>query len=59
MAKKRTSLASSLLEALGVPHTRMYADERFATMPFPSLFGLTRLLKDYGVDSRGMMFTDR
>lgn len=48
------SLFTDLLMSLGVKHTQDYSDMRFSQMPFPSLFGMVELLKDYGVGSRGV-----
>lgn len=53
------SLLNDFLEALGVPHTREYADRAFATMPFKSLFGLSRQLKAYGIDNVAAQWTDK
>lgn len=53
-AGRRPSILSQLLTAAGVPHTVEYTDERLRTMPFQSLFGLGKLLKEYGVDSQGL-----
>lgn len=53
------SLLSSFLAALGVPHTTPYADRCFATMPFKSLFGLSRQLKAFGVDSVAARWDDK
>lgn len=47
------------LDALGVDHTKEYSTGRFETMPFKSLFGFTRLLKEYGVESEGYEIADR
>lgn len=47
------------LQALGVPATSAYSDRRFRTMPFQSLFGFSRLLRAYGVDSKGLFFADK
>lgn len=52
-------LLSDFLTALSVPHTPRYTDTQFASMPFKSLFGLSKLLSDYGVDSEGLMLNDR
>lgn len=59
MSRTNVTLLTSLLGALGVPHTAYYSDARFRTMPFNSLFGLTRLLRDYNVDSEGLVLGDR
>lgn len=53
------SLLNDFLDALGVPHTREYADRAFATMPFKSLFGLSRQLKAYGIDNVAAQWTDK
>lgn len=57
--KKSATLFTAFLAALDVPHTQFYSDRRFATMPFNSLFGLTRLLREYGIDSRGLELADK
>lgn len=48
------TLFSDFLRELGVPHTEAYSDSRFAAMPFRSLFGLSKLLQDYGVAAQGL-----
>lgn len=53
------SFFSSLLSLLGVRHTASYSDARFASMPFRTLFGLSNLLKDYGVESEGIKLADK
>lgn len=52
-------LLSDFLTELGVPHTRCYTDRQFASMPFKSLFGLSKLLEKYGVASEGLFLNDR
>lgn len=59
MARREKSLFTSFLQALEVPCTGDYSDRRFATMPFRSLFGLTRLLGEYGIESRGLQLADK
>lgn len=49
-----SSLFSDFLSVLNVKHTEEYSDARFATMPFPTLFGLSELLKEYGIGSIGL-----
>lgn len=51
-------LFTDLLIVLHVPHTYEYSVRRFTTMPFLSLFGLSKLLQEYGVDSAGYMLDD-
>ncbi len=53
------SLFTALLSALGVPHTETYSCEAFESMTFKSLFGLTKLLQTYGIESEGMRFDDK
>ncbi|MBJ2187523.1 MAG: vitamin K epoxide reductase family protein [Muribaculaceae bacterium] len=53
------SLFTRFLSALGVPHTADYSDGRFRSMTFNSLFGLSHLLKDYGIPNRGLAVSDR
>lgn len=48
------SLFSDFLTSLGVRHTEEYSDRRFAEMPFQTMFGLTNLLKEYGVGTAGV-----
>lgn len=56
---KQASILSDYLEALGIPHTRSYSDRRFDTMTFKSLFGLSKVLEDYGVESRAYSVADK
>ena len=51
-------LFTDLLSVLHVPHTYEYSVRRFTTMPFLSLFGLSKLLQEYGVDSAGYKLAD-
>lgn len=53
------TLLSRYLKALRVPHTREYADACFDGMPFKTLFGLSRVLEQFGVQSRGLEFGDK
>jgi uncharacterized membrane protein len=55
----RNFLLSDFLSALSVPHTRDYTDRRFGSMPFKSLFGLSKLLEEYGVESEGLFMRDK
>lgn len=43
------SLINDYLDALGVPHTSGYSEKRVKGMPFKTLFGLSKLLEEYGV----------
>lgn len=51
--KETPTIFTDFLKALGVPHTYGYSAARFAAMPFQSLFGMKKLLGEYGVDSDG------
>lgn len=53
------SLFSDFLTELGVRHTEGYSDSRFASMPFQSMFGLSKLLAAYGVPSEGVRIADK
>lgn len=53
------TIFSRFLDQLGVPHTTEYSDARFRCMTFKSLFGLSHLLKEYGVDNTGIRVTDK
>lgn len=52
----RHDLFTDLLTALQVPHTAGYSMRRYDEMPFQSLFGLSKLLEEYGIESRGLRF---
>ena len=47
----KASIFSDFLQALGVQHTGRYSDSRFNGLTFKSLFGLSRLLDEYGVEN--------
>lgn len=53
-----STIFSRLLTILGVKHTSEYSDEQFDKMPFRTLFGLSTLLRSYGVDSMGVRVQD-
>lgn len=53
------SLFSDFLGQLGVRHTESYSDSRCASMPFQSMFGLSKLLADYGIPSEGVSIADK
>lgn len=61
MANRYTShsLINDYLTVLGVPHTEDYSDKRVASMPFHTLFGLSKLLEEYGVASEGYILSDK
>ena len=53
------TLVTDLLAALKVPFTKVYTKQRFETMPFKTLFGVSQLLKEYGVESKGFDLEDK
>ncbi len=53
------SLFTDFLTVLKVPHTSAYSDKAFKDMPFKSLFGCSRLLASYGVESEGVTLSDK
>lgn len=53
------TIFSLFLESLGVPHTPEYSDDRFRNMTFKSLFGFSRLLKEYGIDNEAYQIADK
>lgn len=56
---ERTCIFIELLNLLEVPYTDDYSHRRFISMPFKSLFGFTKLLKEYGIDSEGLKLDDK
>lgn len=59
MSAPRPSILSDFLTQLGVPHTGWYADSRFASMTFKSLFGFSKALEAYGVPSEAWQVADK
>lgn len=57
--KNGDTIFSLFLESLGVPHTPVYSDDRFRNMTFKSLFGFSRLLKEYGIDNEAYQIADK
>ena len=53
------TLVTDLLAVLKVPFTVDYTKQRFETMPFKTLFGVSQLLKEYGVESKGYQYDDK
>lgn len=54
-----STILSRWLSLLGVRHTAAYTDGRFRSMPFPSLFGLSTLMREYGVETHGYRIDDK
>ncbi|MCH5236097.1 MAG: hypothetical protein J1E16_12460 [Muribaculaceae bacterium] len=53
------TLVTDLLTVLKVPFTKDYTRQRFEAMPFKTLFGVSQLLKEYGVESKGYLVEDK
>lgn len=54
------NLFLQICEALHVPHTCSFTNRTFDEHPYKySLFGLSRMLTDYGVENRGVRFNDK
>lgn len=53
------TLFSDFLEQLEVRHTLDYSNRQFEQMPFKSLFGLSKLLSQYGVDNEALRLSDK
>lgn len=59
MDSVNTTILSDFLTAAGVRHTVAYTDAQFRAMPFQTMFGLKKLLADYGVDAAGIELADK
>ncbi|MDE6652069.1 MAG: hypothetical protein K2K08_06650 [Paramuribaculum sp.] len=57
--RKQGSIFSDFLAELEVPHTVSASDAAFEGMNFQSLFGFSRLLKSYGIDSQAYRLADK
>lgn len=53
------TIFTRFLSALGVAHTQEYSDAQFRGMTFRSLYGLSHLLKDYGIENTGIKVADK
>ena len=53
------SLLNDWLSLLGVDHTSAYTHKREKEIPFKTWFGLSRVLKDYGVESEAYLLPDK
>lgn len=58
MATNDHTIVADLLTALKVPYTKAYTEQRFDSMPFKTLFGVTQLLNEYGVETAGYRLAD-
>lgn len=54
-----TTILSRWLTLLGVRHTPEYTDMRFRTMTFPTLFGLSSLMREYNIETHGYQIDDK
>lgn len=52
-------LLIDFLTVLQVPHTEEFTQKQFDSMSFKSLFGLSKLLESYGIESEGLYLSDR
>ncbi|MDE6249197.1 MAG: hypothetical protein K2M29_05730, partial [Paramuribaculum sp.] len=61
MASKTShhTLLDDYLTALGVPHTASYSEDRIRNLPFKTMFGLSKLLDEYGIKSEGYLLEDK
>ncbi|MCH5247919.1 MAG: hypothetical protein J1E99_07140 [Muribaculaceae bacterium] len=59
MTNNRHTLESDFLRILKVPFTYSYTQQRFDTMSFKTLFGVSNLLKEYGVETSGYSYSDK
>ena len=59
MATTDHTIVADFLKALKVPFTKDYTKQRFEGMPFKTLFGVTQLLKEYGVETEGYKINDK
>lgn len=59
MASSDHTLVSDFLKVLKVPFTKQYTKQRFDSMAFKTLFGVSNLLKEYGVATTGYRYTDK
>lgn len=54
------NLFLQICEELHIPHTRTYTNRTFNDHPYKyTLFGLSRLLEDYGVETSGVRISDK
>lgn len=57
--KADSTILSRWLTLLGVRHTAEYTDMRFRTMSFPTLFGLSTLMREYNIETHGYKIDDK
>ena len=54
-----SDILNDFLVELEVPHTLGYTAARYRDMPFKTLFGLSKLLDEYGVANEGLFLADK
>lgn len=59
MSATQHNLVSDFLAVLKVPHTSEYTRQRFDGMAFKTLFGVSNLLKDYGITTAGYNIAEK
>lgn len=59
MAESDYTILSDFLTQLGVRHTDNFTNRQFRSMAFQTVFGLKKLLGDYGVDAVGLQLADK
>lgn len=59
MGQHSHDVFNDFLDALQVKHTHDYSLKRFESMSFKSLFGFTKLLGAYGIESEGLTISDK
>lgn len=59
MQSDNTDIFNDFLQQLDVIHTESYSARRFRSMPFPTLYGLTKLMQEYGIGAQGFHLTDK
>ena len=58
--KRNENILTALLRALGIPHTRTYADRLLKDRPKRgTLYDLSLLLRRYGIGSKGVKWHDK
>ena len=58
MAETDFTILSDFLTLMGVKHTGDFTNRRFRSMAFQTVFGLKKLLGDYGIDAFGIKLGD-
>ena len=58
-SKQPHNVLEDLLTELGVPHTYDYTAQRLSGMAFQTWFGLSKLLKEYGVGAKAYNLSDK